>query len=307
MGGKKKWNARITIARHPKSDDVHPLEAFSSDSLKSWERRGKLVRQYYYAQFYELESQRAAHQKEITEALRQAPTKRIELEGWCRLINFRWSQNPLSPAGSLRDIGGRFNYGEDIGTRFAAFPALYLAQDFRTTYFEYFGLELGENKNGLTPEELALEDKGNFVSLSLRGHVSNAFDLTNPGNVTEFCKVIGKFRFSQHLRQLERQVSGKSTTTVVNDSHTLLRTMYDENWRAPAASFGIPSNSQIFGKLLVDAGIEAVLYESTRTKALCLAVFTRQLVGSDTRIEIHEDHPAEAKMCVLDANNCLEV
>ena len=59
--------------------------------------------------------------------------------------------SPLSPAGSLKGIGGRFNIGNDLDrARNQAFGSLYLAENVETAFSEYFGGSHSEMRNGLT-------------------------------------------------------------------------------------------------------------------------------------------------------------
>jgi len=99
----------------------------------AWRAKSKVVQQYHYLWWFELEAQRAAHQQQIANALRSVPGVAIDLAGWGRSMPYRYSNTPLSCVGSLKWVGGRFNYGVDIdNSRFTPFPALYLAEDFET-------------------------------------------------------------------------------------------------------------------------------------------------------------------------------
>jgi hypothetical protein len=70
--------------------------------------------------------------------------------------DYRWTLHPLSAAGSLTSIGGRFNAGAEIDSRtFDPWPSLYLASDHATAYREKFQIEAGQTVDGLSPEELA--------------------------------------------------------------------------------------------------------------------------------------------------------
>jgi hypothetical protein len=273
--------------------------------MSEWAAVGRATRDFQYALFFELESQRAARKKEINAALRSVAPLKLDLENWVRLVNFKYCLTPLSPAGSLQWMGGRFNYGREIDPgRFPPFPALYLAEDHQTGYCEYHQLAPTDVTNGLTPEELNLEKPGSWATLKLLGHVSNTYDLTAASNLAEFCKIISKFTLSKRVRRLEKaaRVSG---TSLVRSPNELLTTLLERNWLTNPVHFDIPSNSQLFGRLLIDAGFEAVLYKSSKTLHRCIAVFTQQLVGSDTVIGIHDDRPEEIELCELNGSNCL--
>jgi hypothetical protein len=276
--------------------------------MQEWAAHGEAVRAFHYALFFELEGQRASRHAELCAALREPPACKIDVNGWFRLVNFKYSLTPLSPEGSLIWSGGRFNFGREIDpSRFEPFPALYLAKDYQTAFCEYHSLLPGAaNAGGLSAQELALEKSGSWVTLKLKGHVSNVFDLTRPSSVSGFCKVISKFVLSRRVLDLEKKAA-ISGTTLIREPRGLIRALMGENWRGSAAHFDLPSNSQVLAKLLIDAGFEGVLYRSAKTKHKCLAVFTRQLVGSDTVIALHEDRPSGIEFCEINASNCRDV
>lgn len=69
-----------------------------------------------------------------------SPGSRSNWAGWGRAIQYKYSDTPLSCVGSTKWVGGRFNYGVDIdSSRFAPFPALYLAEDMETGLREMQG------------------------------------------------------------------------------------------------------------------------------------------------------------------------
>jgi hypothetical protein len=53
-----------------------------------------------------LERQRAAHYDELCAALRAVAAISASVDGWVRVTDWRWNLTPLSPAGSLKEIGG---------------------------------------------------------------------------------------------------------------------------------------------------------------------------------------------------------
>jgi len=304
----KVWAAKVGIGRRqPGKNQLHELESFTSASMQEWAAYGQANRDYQYALFFDLESQRAARQNDLCAALRGSSACRVDLDGWFRLVNFKYSLSPLSPAGSLRWVGGRFNYGQEIDAdRFTPFPALYVAEDFLTAFREYHSLAPTDVTSGLSPQELSLEDSGSWATLRLRGHVSNVFDLTRSRSIAEFCKVISKFTLSNRVREAERRAN-RSATTLVRAPRELMASLSDRDWKYLPVHFDIPSNSQVFGKLLIESGFEGVLYRSAKSRRKCLAIFTRQLVGSDSVISLHEDRPSEIEFCEINASNCLQV
>jgi hypothetical protein len=61
--------------------------------------------------------------------------------------------------------------------------------------------------------------------------------------------------------------------------------------------FDLPSNSQIFGRLVSGAGIHAILYPSTRASPQrCLALFPQNWAGSASFVEVIDAMPEEARV-----------
>jgi len=231
----------------------------------------------------------------------------VDVHGWWRLVDFKYCVHALSPAGSLQWVGGRFNYGNEIDpTRFPPFPALYIAEDFATAFRERFGLAADDNSSGLEAHELVLADAGSWTSLRLTGLVNNVFDLTRLANLKGFSRIISKFTISSAVREAEAKAM-RSPTRLVRKPRELLDSLMGEDWRALPVHFDVPSNPQVFGGLLVEAGFEGVIYRSTKSGKRCLAVFTRQLVNSDSKITLYGDRPADIAFAELTASNCLEV
>ena len=94
----------------------------------------------------------------------------MQLENWSRIVDYQWTLHPLSAAGSLTYIGGRYNPGIELdGCTFAAWPALYLGVDHARAYREKFQIEQGQKLEGLTGEELALSAGKSHTTVALHG------------------------------------------------------------------------------------------------------------------------------------------
>ena len=65
----------------------------------------------------------------------------------------------------------------------------------------------------------------------------------------------------------------------------------------------VPSNSQIFGRLVYDAGIEGILYPSALTGKDCLAVFPRNFANTSSFIVLDDPPPIEKVPTRIDATN----
>jgi hypothetical protein len=83
--------------------------------------------------------------------------------------------------------------------------------------------------------------------------------------------------------------------------------LFNPNWRALPQQFDVPANSQVFGKLLRDAGFEAVLYPSTKGPKRCLAVFVENFENSSSKIELCDRYPSEVRTPVLSSETFLRL
>jgi hypothetical protein len=219
---------------------------------------------------------------------------------------YRYSDAPLSCVGSLKWVGGRFNYGVDIDdTRFAPFPALYLAENSETGFREMNGLVRETQRSGLTGDELALCTKSGIAWVPVRGKVSNIFDVTRAANLRAFASVLQSFRVSPNVRNFEAKLNAVPLR-LVKTAKELQRSFMSENWRELPSIFATPANSQLFGHLLRLAGFEGVLFSSTITRKLNLALFPRQFEHSSSAVYV-KDPPAGARCTELSAATYADV
>jgi hypothetical protein len=75
----------------------------------------------------------------------------------------------------------------------------------------------------------------------------------------------------------------------------------DRHWRNLPIQFGLPSNPQIFGNLLRNAGFEGVVYPSSKGNETCLAVFPENLGGSESFVELADLAPSGVTNTRLDS------
>jgi len=258
------------------------LEYFSDHELLAWRARGEDIQKYHYLWYFELESQRASVQAQILEALSTVPGISIELAGWGRSVTYKYSATPLSCVGSLKWVGGRFNYGIDIdSSRFPPFPALCLAEDMETGMREMQGLTRETTRAGLTASELNLCAKDGVAWIAVSGHVSNIFNLTHAEGLKGIVQVLSKFQVSKRVRDAESKLRANPLKLVATTEQLFVSVM-TESWREFPTLVSTPSNSQLLGHLLSFAGFEGVLYSSTRTGKKNLALFTRQFHNSSS-------------------------
>jgi hypothetical protein len=299
---RRKSPAQRGLGRHKATVTSALLDAFTARDLEVWETRSIDLQSYHDRVYYDLERQRAARYEELCVALRAAPACEVSVDGWVRVTDWRWSLTPLSPAGSLKGIGGRLNIGGDLDrARGQAFPCLYIAQDIETAYREYFGGPLTSRSSKLTLSELALRRTTSFVTFSLRGQLEQVFDLRVRSGLTAFAKIIAAFDLSSDTKKFAQRMQ-LSPRALIRTPHDLWKRSLAApgQWRTEPQAFGIPAASQIFGRFVRDAGFEAVLYPSQQGGTSCLAVFPENLRAGSARVEVVGGIPPGASCTVLD-------
>lgn len=281
------------------------LEKFDEVNFKAWNKLSKQLDEFNLKLFYHLEGLRAYHHEALCDALRD--TKIIELRhsDWWRCVDFQYSNEFLSSKGSMIK-GGRFNIGNDLGTMgFKPFPALYLAETKDVAECEKFGLE--KVANGLSNQELALRKPTSFAAIRLEFELHNVYDLTKLTNLKKFSNIISEFHITSELKDLALEIN-KNLAELITSPKMLKDNLLSNGWRYYPVQHNIPSNSQLFGRMLKDAGFEAIMYPSTKfNKKNCMAIFTENLMHSASYIETMDKAPNSVKHKRLDSDNWLEL
>jgi hypothetical protein len=306
VSNKKK--RRVARRRSAPSSNAAVLDAFTERDLEAWDQRSSDVQAHSDRVYFDLERQRAAHYEELCAALSAVPAVDMEVDRWVRVTDWRWNLTPLSPAGSLKGIGGRFNIGGDLDrARGQAFPCLYLAQDVETAYREYFGAPLNSRAGKLSLRELALRRETSFTTFTLQGRLEQVFDLQTRSGLGGFTKIIAGFDVTADTKKFACRARLPPRSLIRTPTQLLNRLLSPPSeWRRDPQMFGIPAASQIFGRFIRDAGFEAILYPSQQGGLRCLAVFPQNFRSSDARIEVFGDMPEGASCTVLDKDHrCL--
>jgi hypothetical protein len=246
---------------------------------------GRAERDCHDGHLLDFDVQAAARREVLRTALQRVPPVAVSLEGWCRLVNPGSDIDPL---------------------RFPAFPALYLAENFETAFREYHGLPKDSCIDGLRSDELNLADPGCWTALQVTGRIDKAFDLTTGGNLEDVCRILARFKPFARVRRMAGRV-GTPALASVGTPNGLLKTLMETSWKSWPVHFAVPANSQVFAQLVVEAGFEGILYRSAKGAGKCLAVFTRRLGNSGSRIALHGRSPPGLRFTEITAANCLDI
>ena len=247
------------------------------------------------AQFHwEYYSELAFLRNQIYDSLKSSLRERtapFEFTGWQRAVKYKYSLEPLSTKGSLVDPGGRFNIGAIDPSRFPLFPALYLACDKKTALAELLGRDGAANANSLTPEELALTKPTSITVVSVSGRLESVLDVRDQKNLAGFVNLIKDFKLSSGLFMKARKLGLQ--VKIVRNTSQLVRELQMSRWREWPMGYDVPSAPQIFGRIVLDAEIEGILYDSALTHSQCSAIYPHNLQNSSSYIELDDPGPSE--------------
>ncbi|MDI1245182.1 MAG: RES family NAD+ phosphorylase [Rhodoferax sp.] len=236
--------------------------------------------------------------------MQQHDSSPLQMQGWVRIVDYEFTNAPLSSAGSLTGFGSRFNAGMDLdyGT-LSPWPALYLAENYETAYREKFQLKSTEVIDGLKPEELALQHDRSHTTVILQGRMNRVFDMTQPRNLDAVAKVLKKIKMPDRVKSLKKKLRMKPTDLLmIQSGQALYDAVLKHNWRIQPAQFGLPARSHILAELIRSAGFEAILYKSTMGPGKCIAIFPDK-VSDSAHVALVDKAPPEVKHTRLDDNS----
>lgn len=283
------------------------LDQFSVSDIGKWAAFKDRFLKYYWDYHNALAYQRSHISDEIRKSLLGAAQRSFLITRWQRAVKYRYALKPLSTAGSLVDPGGRFNVGDINPSQFPPFPCLYLAADKKTALQELLSQKIDENKAAslLDPFDLALTSKDSVAVVSLSGSLASVINLKEPKKLQVFVDLIKGFTISDELIKVAKSI-GQTEPELIRTVPKLMDSLLDPNWRLWPMQFDVPVASQIFGQLVADAGIEAILYTSKFTGQDCLAVFPQNF-DAGSFIELDDPAPSEVKIRRLDAGTWPEI
>lgn len=285
--------------RRNRKSVVYLLQKGTPESIQQAKDSTCKLVDYHWNFYSELAQQRKIYRHELLQALKKAAKSIFKIDGWQRSIKFKYSNHPLSTIGSITFIGGRFNSGSDINPSIASLHALYLAVDKDTALQEQLGQEPSE---GLTPQEIALTRKDSISTLCISGLIESYIDLNDKESLMNFVSILKKFKVSPNLTKESNKVNEREPD-IIKSLDGLMYSLLDPNWKIQPANYDIPSNSQIFGQLVCDAGIQAILYPSKLSKKPCLVVFPQNFENTKSYIQLDGEIPSSVVVRQLNHQN----
>src|SRR6266478_3413097 len=103
------------------------------------------------------------------------------------------------------------------------------------------------------------------------------------------------------VRQAARRLGLRPPPWLIRSPITFQRQLLHPNWRMLPQQFDLPSNSQVFGRIAVAAGLHGILYPSARQQGKqCLALFPQNWADSGSVVEVADTPPPGARLCRID-------
>lgn len=268
-----------------------------SDIIRSKARFEDLV-EFHWHYYSELEFQRNQIREKLNRSLREQAVP-FEFSQWQRIVRYRYSLTPLSTKGSLADPGGRFNVGKIEPIRYPVFPALYVASDKQTGLAEVLGRS--EGSGTLIAEELALTKPDSISVVSVSGKLESLLDIRERSNLVGFVNLVKHFRLSGSVVLQAKRLGFQAH--LIRTVKELGAVLEQPNWREWPMLFDVPSTCQVFGAIVVNAGIEGSLYSSVLTNKPCLAIFPQNFLNSSAYVELDDPVPSDEVQRRIDASN----
>lgn len=304
----KRRHRKPAPPRHPPPRQAEPglpalevLEEFTQASLAAWRVAARNLEQLSQEMFFGLEARRSRHSRELVDAILAASSGLSDFQGWARLVDYQYTNQPLSVAGSIKGDGGRFNIGAALDpATHTPFPALYVAEDFPTAYKERFGIEQGDSEGGLPASELILRRDASFSHVALNIRLETLIDVGDMHALKPIAEILARIQMPAGVGQLARRLRLR-TPGLVRTPSSLQRQLLHPQWRIHPAQYDLPANSQIFGRLCSAAGIHGILYPSARNShRRCLALFPQNWRGSGSFVELIGPCPEEVQVRRID-------
>lgn len=279
------------------------LDRFSNADITHWQKLSNDLDELTASLYFGVEPARRRLRSKLCDGLKQAGGIPLDLQSWARMVTYQYSLQPLSCAGSLQSVGGRFNAGFELDDNtLNPWPALYVAEDFETAYREKFQLASTDLTDGLKPDELALEHAVGLTTIFLNGRMENVFDMTSFVTLNSVGRIFREVKMPKEASQLatKLKISG-SNKIMVQSGQQLHSAIVKNNWRVWPIQFGIPAPSQTMAELIKAAGYEGILYPSSKGPGRCLVIFPENL-SDHSHIDLIGPAPSAATITRLDSS-----
>lgn len=275
------------------------LDQVSANSLRNDRKRFCILARINALIVLSLAQQRAQTMGRLSDIL-LAHARPYRFQGWHRVVDYQYADRPLSARGSVvSETGGRFNIGDISPTLWRPFPALYLADSRALAFFEKYGQEENDPGRKSSAHEAVLAQPGSIASVQVRGDLEACVRVDDHKCLKKLAALWGGFQVPKEAIQLARQ-HGFKIPGIASTPRLMKKAIMQSNWRDFPLFYDMPSNPQYFGQGAWKAGVEAVLYPSSKGRGECLAVYPENFGNTTAYIEIEGACPPGMELKRLD-------
>lgn len=300
---KRDWARKLAAQKHQqRPQEFILLDQFSAADIKKWKELQNRILTLHWDYYCSLAYQRSKVQNDLQQALLYAAERDFKFEKWQRAVTYKYALKPLSLAGSLVDPGGRFNIGEIDTQRFPPFPALYIACD-KDTALQELLCQKKDPGNEAHALEFALLSPASIASVSISGTLDSVINLNAPDQLVPFVEIFKNFSLPEHIQEESKEI-GLGEQFIIKTVSQLISGLLDPYWRAWPMNFDVPVASQIFGQMVLDAGIDGILYPSKFSGKDCLAIFPQNFdYPEKSFVQLDDETPPDVKIKRLDVSS----
>jgi len=286
-------------SRGRQAKEFFVLDRFTVGDIRKWISLQDEILRMHWDFYSHLAYKRSKVLDRLKAVLLEAAERDYRFERYQRVVMYGHSLEPLAVGGSLIDPGGRFNIGDINPRDFPFFPALYLAEDRETAMQEALCVSKGE-EDPKSDLDFALAKRESIVVVSVSGRLESVINLNNPDRLSPFVDLIRGFDMPKEV--LRTSMKYKIPLEVVRTVDKLVQNLLNPNWRAWPMQFDVPATSQIFGHLVVEAGIEGIIYPSIHNRKSCLAVYPQNFRDTESYAELDDRPPHRVQFRRLDSS-----
>lgn len=281
--GKKKRDSKSSKPRGAEPDTI---DAYLNNLVEKKAKHRKRQIEFIDAVQRQIEAQWEQRAEKISAALHSASTT-----SWSaklgRIVDAKYATDPLCTVGSTSAKGGRFNIGLGLNPTIQAFPALYLADTFGTSYAECFHYEY-EDENAAI---LNLHDKGGFSFVVADVKLHRVLDIRKDSALSKYATAIQEVG-ANFATKTEAKKLGIRNLNVPRKKSEIYRALHTPNFLSLPTWIKRPSMSQWFGYQTKSAGIEGIIYNSVRNSAGWNLVVFPEALKLSSSIELVGQNPA---------------
>lgn len=173
-----------------------------------------------------------------------------------------------------------------------------MASDKKTAIAELLGRD--GPADSLSPEELALTKPTSITVVSVSGKLESVLDIRDAKNLTGFINLIKNFHVPSKLFLKAKKIG--LAVPLIRNTNELVKVLASPRWRQWPMAYDVPSAPQIFGRIVLDAGIEGILYDSVLTTRPCIAIYPQNFQNSSAIVELDDPCPPEVRKRIDSTN-----